>query len=137
MTLDTVSAEKVFFRDERKPWIVDRSDGIVINYRVSSPTNRTEVEPYFESSYPFFLLRPKPKSGGGASLKPNRPRVPLNTVRKNGRNACDPPPSEPQPNDPDLHPAPHHITSSRRSVRASPGRRRMASWARCRSWRTR
>lgn len=81
MTLDTVSAEKVYFRDQRKPWIVDRSDGIVINYRVSSPINRTEVEPYFESSYPFFLLRPKPKSGGGTSLKPNRPRIPLNTAR--------------------------------------------------------
>lgn len=82
MTLDTVSAEKTYFRDERRPWIVDRSDGIVINYRVSSPINRTEVEPYFESSYPFYLLRPKPKSGGGASLKPNRPRIPLTTVRR-------------------------------------------------------
>lgn len=140
MTLDTVSAEKVFFRDERKPWIVDRSDGIVINYRVSSPINRTEVEPYFDSSYPFFLLRSKPKSGGGASLKPNRPRVPLNTVRKNGlemlatHHRLNPTqrPRLAQPPSP-----PTHITSSRRSARASPGRRRTACWARCRSWRTR
>lgn len=82
MNLDVLSSEKVYFRDERKPWLLDRSDGIVINYRVSAPVNRSEVEPYFASSYPFFLLRPKAKgrNGGGASLKPNRPRVPLTTV---------------------------------------------------------
>jgi hypothetical protein len=85
MNLDVVSAEKVNFRDARKPWIVDRSDGIVVTYRVSNPLNRTEVEPYFESSYPFYLLRPKAKSGGvPASLKPNRPRVPLYTVGVHG-----------------------------------------------------
>lgn len=84
MNLDVVSAEKVNFRDPRKPWVVDRSDGIIINYRVSNPINRTEVEPYFASSYPFYLLRPKAKSGA-ASLKPNRPRVPLTTVRGTSR----------------------------------------------------
>lgn len=85
MNLDVLAAEKVSFRDERKPWLLDRSDGVVINYRVSSPVNRTEVEPYFESSYPFYLLRPKAKGrnggGGAGSFRPNRPRVPLTTVR--------------------------------------------------------
>jgi len=80
MTLDVLSAEKINFRDTRKPWIVDRSDGIVINYRVSNPINRTEVEPYFESSYPFMLLRHKGKNSGAGPFKPNRPRIPLTTV---------------------------------------------------------
>jgi len=59
MNLDVVSAEKAYFRNTRLPWVVDRSDAFVINFRVSQPVNRTQVEPYYASSYPFYMLRHK------------------------------------------------------------------------------
>jgi len=59
MNLDVVSAEKAYFRNTRLPWVVDRSDAFVINFRVSQPVNRSEVEPYYSSSYPFYMLRHK------------------------------------------------------------------------------
>lgn len=59
MNLDVVSAEKAYFRNFRLPWVVDRSDAFVINFRVSQPLNRTAVEPYYFSSYPFYMLRHK------------------------------------------------------------------------------
>jgi hypothetical protein len=59
MNLDVVSAEKAYFRNTRLPWVVDRSDAFVINFRVSQPLNRTAVEPYYSSSYPFYMLRHK------------------------------------------------------------------------------
>lgn len=86
MNLDVVSAEKAYFRNTRLPWVVDRSDAFVINFRVSQPVNRTEAEPYFASSYPFYMLRHKSAAASSLSfaeqqqeLEHHRAREPLTT----------------------------------------------------------